>query len=126
MKIRFLVMILSVVVFASSAFAVDLEVPIVEHMIEDLDICALAQVKGLKANGDGFLAVRTGSDTNYKKIDELHNGDRIWVFDQKGKWLGIVYDAPNLGCGPIESDRLVPYEGKKGWVHENWVEYLAG
>ena len=92
----------------------------------DLDTCAYGKVDGLKADGDGFLAVRSGPGTNFNKIDELHNGDEVWLFEWKGNWIGVVYGTDELSCSPISADREVPYEGQKGWVHKNWVKLLAG
>lgn len=118
-------------VLAASAFvpvsqAQDLDVPIVERAQEDLDTCALGQVRRLKAQGDGFLAVRTGPASKFRKIDELHNGDRVWIFDQRGEWLGVAYGVEELSCSPIERDRFLPDHGKSGWIHSNWVDVIAG
>lgn len=110
----------------SIAQSQQLDVPVIEHAEGDLDTCSYGQVSGLKAGGDGFLAVRSGPGSNYTKLDELKNNNKIWIFDQKGSWLGIVYGARNTQCNPINRDRQVRTNGKKGWVHQNWVEYLAG
>lgn len=106
--------------------AQSLDVPVMEHASDDLDTCALGQIVGLKADGDGFLAVRSGPATSYPKLDELHNGDQVWLFDQKGEWIGIVYGVGEVSCSPISEDRPAPHHGKKGWVHENWVQVIAG
>lgn len=111
----------------SAAKAQDLDVPVMERASDDLDTCALGKVAGLKADGDGFLAVRSGPGSNHRKLDEIHNEDLVWLFDQRGKWIGIVYGVGyDMSCGAIEKDRPVPHPGKKGWVHENWIEFLAG
>jgi uncharacterized protein YgiM (DUF1202 family) len=118
------------VALAVSAFnpavAQSLDVPVMERASDGLDTCALGQVTGLKADGDGFLAVRSGPGSGHTKLDELHNGDRVWLFEQKGEWIGIVYGVEDLSCSPVETDREVKTDGKKGWVHENWIEVLAG
>jgi len=112
---------------ASPAAVESLEVPVMEHAGGgDLDTCALGAVSGLKAGGDGFLAVRTGPASSYRKVDEIHNGDKVWLFDQKGKWIGIVYGVNLVECSPIKSSRPVRHKGKKGWVHENWVKIITG
>ena len=108
------------------ALAQPLGVPVMERASDGLDTCALGQVTGLKADGDGFLAVRSGPGSGHAKLDELHNSDRVWLFDQKGEWIGIVYGVEELSCSPVETDREVKTDGKKGWVHENWIEVLAG
>lgn len=86
--------------------------------------CASSVVAGLKAGGDGFLAVRSGPGTEYRKIDELQNGDVVYVYDRKGDWVGIAYEVSNLEC-VSKTTRPVPY-GKTGWVHGGWLRDLAG
>lgn len=115
-----------VLVMAPLALAQSLDVPIIERAVDDLDTCLLAQVAGLKADGDGFLAVRSGPSGKFSKIDELHNGDRVWVFETRGKWLGVVYGVASLSCSPISQDRLLSHKGKHGWIHKNWIGALAG
>lgn len=86
--------------------------------------CASSMVKGLKADGDGFLAVRAGPGTKYRKIDELHNGEVVYVFDIRGKWAGIVYRTASVSCSST-STRPVPF-ANKGWVHTKWLKAVAG
>lgn len=109
-----------------SLLAQPLDVPVMERANDDLDTCALGEVVGLKSDGDGFLAVRSGPGSDFAKLDEIHNEDRVWLFEQRGDWIGILYGANELSCSPIKQDRVVPYSGKKGWVHENWVQIIAG
>jgi hypothetical protein len=110
-----------------AAGAQQLDVPVMELASDDLDTCALGKVTGLKAGGDGFLAVRSGPGSSYRKLDEIHNEDRVWLFEQRGEWIGIVYGiGHDMSCGAIDKDRPVPHPGKKGWVHQNWIEFLAG
>ena len=118
--------LLATAAFVPASQAQDLDVPIVERSQEDLDTCALGQVRRLKAQGDGFLAVRTGPDSNFRKIDELHNGDLVWIFDQRSDWYGVVYGVAELSCSPIDRDRFLPDWGKSGWIHSNWVDVIAG
>lgn len=110
----------------STALAGGLDVPIMERAEADLDTCAYGEVHGLRTDGDGFLAVRSGPSTSHRKIDEVYNGDKVWMFEQRGKWIGVVYGVDHVDCSPITQDREVPHPGKKGWVHENWVRLLAG
>ena len=72
--------------------------------------CAFARVTGLDPNGDGFLAVRTGPGTQYRKIDELHNGADVRPCDSRGNWSGVYYGSPR----------------RKGWVHMNWLGDWGG
>ncbi|MCY0148063.1 hypothetical protein OEG84_10165 [Hoeflea sp. G2-23] len=70
--------------------------------------------------------MRKGPGSDHAKIDELKNGDNVWLFETRGKWIGVVYGVESLSCSPIDADRPVHKGGKKGWVHQNWVEVLAG
>lgn len=106
--------------------AQELDVPVMELADGTLDTCANGKIVGLKSDGDGFLAVRSGPAGSFSKIDELYNGDDVWLFERNGEWIGVIYDAIEITCSPIDSDRPVPHEGKQGWVHESWVELIAG
>ncbi|MCG8274120.1 integron [Aquamicrobium sp. NLF2-7] len=96
---------------------------------DDLDGCASnGVVVGLKAAGDGFLAVRAGPGIGHAKIDQLHNGDAIFVCTSAGAWMGIVYGG-GRECGvssPIVPARLYTGPCKSGWVHRNFIEVTAG
>ena len=110
----------------SIALANDLDVPVTEEAGDgQMANCSSAMVSGLKANGDGFLAVRSGPGSQYRKIDELHDGETVLDFDRHGKWAGIVYRSPNAHCHSISTKRHpVTYE-KKGWVHTKWLKPVA-
>lgn len=102
-----------------------LDVPVMEQGGDgQIANCMSSRVAGLKAGGDGFLAVRSGPGTKYRKIDELRNGDEVIVFDVRGKWAGVVYGTSNVACSSTKT-RPVPY-GRKGWVHTNWLQEVAG
>lgn len=109
----------------SSARANILDVPIMEQSGDGQAAnCMSSVVSGLKANGDGFLAVRSGPDTSYRKIAELHNGDDVIIFEHRGKWAGVVYGTAEVRCSSTTT-APVTYE-KKGWVHTRWLKGLAG
>ena len=72
--------------------------------------CAGATVMGLDPNGDGFLSVRTGPGTQFRKIDELYNGTMVRTCAKQGPWWGVYYGEPR----------------RKGWVHGNWLGNWAG
>ena len=96
---------------------------------DGLDACmTLGAVTGLKRDGDNFLAVREGPGTRFPKIDELPQGYRIWLCDEKGGWIGIVYGHPNR-CGvDTPMARRQAYKGPcaSGWVSAKYVKELAG
>lgn len=96
-----------------TALANKLDVQIME---EDgggqLATCASSTVAGLSVDGDGFLAVRSGPGSQYRKLAEFHNGDVV--------------------CGDPKSDECASTNtrpvtnSKKGWVHTKWLKDLAG
>ena len=103
----------------------ELDVPVLEQGGDgQMANCASSMVTGLKAYGDGFLAVRSGPGSEYRKIDELHNGDVVLVFEQRGEWAGVVYRTANVTCSSTKT-HAVTYKNK-GWVHTNWLKDIAG
>ena len=111
---------------ATTAMAQTLQVPIYEYGGDDLPTCASSIVSGLNPNGDGFLAVRSGPGSEFDKLDEIHNGDKVLTFDQSGPWYGVLYGDVEFQCSSEVEKRLLPYDGKKGWVHGKWLKPLAG
>lgn len=105
--------------------AANLDVPVMEQGGDGQAAnCATSAVSGLKPGGDGFLAVRSGPGSQFRKLDELHNGDVVVVFENRGDWAGIVYRTPNFECSSTKT-RAVRYKNK-GWVHSRWLRPLAG
>ena len=119
--------------FLSSCFiplsfvqAQGLDVEIIERADADFDTCSLGQVTGLKVNGDGFLAVRSGPSSKFQKIDELYNGNKVWLFEERKGWYGVVYGVDELSCSPIKKSRPLRKKGKKGWIYGKFVKVIAG
>ena len=97
----------------------------------DYDACfGTATVGGLRADGDGFLAVRTGPGVGYPMIDKLINGQPVslcWATDDVD-WYGVVYTREDKDCGTGSNIPLVQaYPGPclSGWVHRNWLRSFA-
>ena len=67
--------------------------------------CLAGIVSGLDPKGDGFLAVRSGPGSNYRKVDEIHNGDVVRTCARSGAWVGVYYGEPR----------------RRGWAHGNWL-----
>lgn len=109
------------------AVANKLDVPIMEEGNDGVDLptCSGSIVVGLDPNGDGFLAVRSGPGSQYRKLAELQNGDRVAVFDHKGDWAGVVY-GELLDDECISTKTRPVRNSKKGWVHTNWLRHEAG
>ena len=80
--------------------------------------CASRVVSRLKEGGDGFLAVRSGPSTQYRQVDQLHNGDVVFEFERRGAWVGVVYGISSIEC------HAMPYR-KKGWVNGKWLKMQA-
>ena len=101
---------------------------------DDLDAClSIGQVTGLNPRGDNFLAVRFQPTTKARVNDRLGPGRQVWICEQAGEWLGVVYDrfaAEGPGdCGvasPVPAAR--PYDGacRWGWVNSRYVTVIAG
>ncbi len=108
MKMWALILTLSLTGSAAAAQQMDVDFPILEDA--QAAGCAGSIVAGLDPNGDGFLAVRTGPGTGYRKIDELHNGDMVRTCASNGPWVGVYYGQPR----------------RKGWVHGKWLAEGAG
>jgi hypothetical protein len=101
---------------------------------DDLDAClSVGEVTGLNPRGDNFLTVRAEPSARGRAKDRLGSGRWIWLCDEAGGWLGVVYSADpserpgDCGVGtPV--DRVRPYDGpcRSGWVHSRYVEVVAG
>ncbi len=107
-------------------FAADPVVPVMEIADGDLDTCAFGNVSGLNPGGDNFLAVRAGPGTNYRMLDKIHTGEKVWLFSHKGDWIGIVYGVEEVECSPVKADRPYKGPGKTGWVHKKFITLVAG
>lgn len=111
------------------SLAVAQSIPVYLDSRDDIDPCGWGKVTGLKSDGDGFLAVRTGPGTNYKMLDKIHNDQEVWLCDWDGEWIGVLYTKKNTDCFSrhIHGTRQA-YKGRcwNGWVHRNWIELLAG
>ena len=124
---------------ASLAFAIQAQaqepgerprVPIVIGGNYDWDACGgTGVVEGLDPAGDGFLAVRSGPGTKYAEIDRLYNGEELYICDQKGKWIGVVYTRRGQNCdvmSPWPARQAYTGPCKSGWAHQNWIRLIAG
>lgn len=118
--------ILAVVALAAAApAAVALDVPIYESETDGQAAnCGMGTVMGLKAGGDGFLAVRSGPGAGYRKLGELHNGDRVMIIDGRDGWLGIVVPGGRVDqrdyCARVGPKRKLSGSGL-GWVSGKWI-----
>ncbi len=68
------------------------------------------------ANGNGFLAVRSGPGGGYNQVGEVYRGDVLSVYGRVGKWYEVTCMAgrcTNPLWGPAYP---------QGWVHRNYVQ----
>lgn len=100
----------------------------------DLDAClSVGQVTGLNPRGDNFLAVRANPAASGREKDRLGPGRLIWLCDEAGDWLGVVYgddrgdDIDDCGVGtPAQLPRAYAGPCRSGWVHSRYVVVIAG
>lgn len=91
---------------------------------------SIGEVRGLKAGGEGFLAVRAGAGAGRGLLDKLGNGRRVYLCRSEGRWVSVLY--PDTGSKDVrctaESADIGRYRGacKSGWVHWTWIEIIAG
>lgn len=112
-------------VLPSVSFAQGLDRPIFEQASDGQAAnCSAGMVMGLRADGDGFLAVRSGPGSIFRKLGELHNGDRVTIFGGEGEWLSVLVPGGRIdqgdACRRSGPRREVSGSGL-GWVHRNWI-----
>ena len=116
---------LALVISGATVMAQQLDVPIHEYESDGQAAnCSQGTVMGLKTDGDGFLAVRSGPGSNYRKLGEVHNGDRLTIFEGRDGWYGIAVPGGQIDqadvCQRVGPRRQISGRGL-GWVHGNWV-----
>lgn len=105
--------------------AKDLDVPVIELGGDGQAAnCFSSIVLAPKDNEGDLLAVRSGPGSQYRKIDKLHKGEIVIVFEVRGEWAGIVYRASNVSCHSRETHPLT-YKNK-GWIHTKYLKGYAG
>jgi hypothetical protein len=102
----------------------------------EADACGgLAKVTGLKAEGDGFLAVRAAPSVKVRILDNLSMRQLVFVCEKSDdkQWLGVVYRKGDfddvsdcLVSSPADAPR--PHKGPcaSGWVSGRFLEFVAG
>lgn len=96
------------------------------------DACAAtARIVGLKADGDNFLSVRAGPGPAEQETDRLGPGALVYLCEEAGMWLGIVYPAEGAEAdcavaSPVAVRSAYTGSCRSGWVHRRFVELVAG
>jgi predicted aspartyl protease len=106
-----------------------IDVPIVLGGEKSSNACGDAgEIIGLDPQGDGFLSVRSGpGDPQFREIDRLFNGNKVYICANNGPWLGAIYnDRHDLdsSCGVSNPWRTrQPYTGpcRYGWIYSKYV-----
>lgn len=65
-------------------------------------------VAGLDPNGDGFLALRSGTTSSAQRLAKMTEGTRLQVLGQDGVWFHVRTDG-----------------GLEGWAHSNWIRFVG-
>ncbi|MBV5309820.1 hypothetical protein [Chromatium okenii] len=132
--IRFFIAGLVAGIFLASNTVLGAErVPVMIGGDTDVDACgAVGEVRGLDDfRGDGFLSVRKGPGSQYLEIDRLHNGDQVYLCNDRGNWAGIIYSTGgNLSASCNVSSSIAnkqSYRGpcKSGWAYMKWLKLIA-
>jgi hypothetical protein len=96
------------------------------------DACiAFGEVVGLAGESVDTLPVRAAPADDAAEIDRLAEGDGVFMCDERGDWLGIVYYPPgelkSCGVGSVIVER-VAYAGscRSGWVPAHLITLVAG
>ncbi len=66
------------------------------------------EVAGLDPQGDGFLALRSGTARGSERLLKMTEGTRLSVLGQDGVWFHVVTEA-----------------GHEGWAHSNWIRFVG-
>ena len=67
------------------------------------------------ANGNGFLAVRTGPGTGYAQVGEVYAGDMLSVYDRRGNWYAVTC-MQGVCANPLWGPAY-----PSGWVYRKYV-----
>jgi hypothetical protein len=133
MKIMIAAAVATMMAAAPLAARSPIDVPVFAGGEPDSDACpSTGDVVGLNPRGEGFLSVRSGPGGKpFREIDRIYNGQHVYICEQRGVWLGVVYAKRDDGIGcRVRRPWAVraPYTGpcRSGWVHERYVGNLAG
>ena len=78
--------------------------PVAEPPVEPQADAQYSYVGGLDPNGDGFLALRTGTGNTAQRIARMTEGTMLEVLGSEGEWNYV---------------RLL--DGREGWAHSRWI-----
>ncbi|MCP5082458.1 MAG: integron [Alphaproteobacteria bacterium] len=96
----------------------------------DLVACGSeGEVYRLNPDGDNFLAVRIGPGSAHPMKDKLTSKTQVYMCDQNGAWVGIVYGPDDADCGvssPIAERQSYAGACASGWVHGRYIKLIAG
>lgn len=106
------------------------ETPVMMLGGHDTDPCGNGHVSSAPGEGDSDLTVHSAPEANAAGIGALYKGQVLYVCQEKGDWLGIVYtDDSKKNCNTTTPwKETAPYTGpcSSGWVERKYVEITAG
>jgi hypothetical protein len=73
--------------------------------------------------------VLSGPAGGYQTVAHLRPGERVFVCNESGEWLGVVYKGPSRPCrGGTPAGLDVPRSPQcaSGWVRKDQVDILSG
>lgn len=121
--IRHLLLAAAMAAAATLPAAAQSAVPVTVDSDGQAASCLVGRIARLDPQGDGFLAVRAGPTTGARKIDELHNGNSVYLCAKRGDWWGAVYGRGDCGVFAATSGPT-PYRGpcRSGWIFGRYVD----
>lgn len=127
---RILMALACSVFLVGGAVAGQLDVGVLVGGEPDFDACgAWGEVTGLNPDGDNFLSVRSGPGSDYEEIDRVGPKQGLFLCDERGSWIGVVYTRTSQDCGvssPVARQRVYDGPCAHGWVLKKYVKFLAG
>ena len=89
----------------------------------DLPACGERAVINDREAVDGRVEVSSGPARSFRPIDRLEPGAEVFLCDEKGTFLGVIYGEGDCGLEePIE--RRASYRGTcdSGWLHNRSLD----
>ena len=88
--------------------------------------CNTGVVRGIRPAR--HLLVRAGPGKAHAPTDRLTTGERIYICNESGVWLGVVYRRSGFPCKGAQEglDIRQSVKCRSGWVHRDWIEAISG
>ena len=113
------ILVFLTILFSGLALAQDKAIPVMIRADGDLDTCSMGKVATA-------TEVRAGPGKAHRATGKLAAGASVWMFDERGDWIGIAYGVAEIECSPIKKTKAYDGPGKSGWVPKKSLRLLAG